>query len=528
MLPTEQYNADDIISEIMGRRAAARSLHEFVKQAWPWVEGGREFADGRHLQALCEHLEAVYRGEIKRLLINVPPRTSKSTIISVMLPAWWWINKPEEQFLYVSYALNLSMDHSVKCRRVIESPWYQSRFGNIFQLAGDQSTKIRFDNTKLGYRIATSTDGTLTGTGGSVLLFDDPNSAADTSDVMLKSAVNWFTQVFSTRLNNPKEGKIIGVQQRISEGDISGHILAHEKDDWVHLCLPMRFEPDRKCVTVPLPSTNGKPWGDWRTKPGELLWPEHMDEAAVRRLEKSLLTEVAIAGQLQQRPAPAEGAIIKRVWFKLWPTSKPFPEFEYIIQSYDTAFTEKAANDPSACTTWGIFKEEGKWCVLLLDCWEERLEYPELRRKAIEEASAMYGDPPSSVDMVLIEDKASGIILKTDMAQAGLPVRVYNPGRADKVQRTHMISHLIEGGMVYLPESGKEERRGRPMTWCDSFLEQVSMFPNARHDDMHDTMVQALIMLKDMRFLEGASVPREEEEEFEPWDREQNINPYAV
>lgn len=520
------YSLEDVEKELLERRAAARSLHEFVKQAWPQVEGGRPFVDGKHIQAICEHLEAVFRGEIKRLLINMPPRCCKSSILSVMLPAWWWIHKPEEQFLYVSYALNLSMDHSVKCRRVIESPWYQSRFGNIFQLAGDQSTKIRFDNTKLGYRIATSVDGTLTGTGGSCLLFDDPNSASDTSDTMLENAVNWFTQVFSTRLNNPKDGKIIGVQQRIAERDISGHILAHERDDWLHLCLPMEFEPDRRSTTVPLPSTNGKPWTDFRTKAGELLWPEHMDAKAVARLKRALQSEYAVAGQLQQRPAPAEGGIIKRAWFKLWPASKPFPVFEYVLQSYDTAFTDDTVNDKSAGQTWGIFKEEGRWCGLLLDCWAEHLNYNDLKKKVVEDADSMWSDPPKAVDLIVIEDKASGILLRRDLQQAGLPIKPFNPGAHDKEQRMHVVSYLPANGLLYLPESDKEERKGLVRTWVQPFLDEVCMFPNSRFKDQADCFSQAMIILKDMRML--SNKVEIEEDEYESWDREENYNPYAV
>jgi len=529
-LQPNQYNLDEVAAELLERRAAARSLHEFVKQAWPWVEGGREFVDGWHLGCIAEHLEATYRGEIRNLLVNVPPRFCKSTLVSVMFPAWVWLQNPSLQFLYVSYALNLSMRDSVRCRRVIESPWYQSRWGSQFQLQGDQSTKIRFDNTRLGYRIATSVDGTLTGEGGDFLICDDPNNIRDErSETSFKSAIEWFTQVFSTRMNDPKTGRKIVIQQRAGEEDISGHILANEKEDWIHLCLPFEFEPERRCRTVALPSTKGKPWEDPRTKAGELLWPERMGIPEMKALKKALKSEMAVAGQLQQRPAPAEGGIIKRDWFKLWPAQKPFPAFEYIVQSYDTAFTEAALNDPSACTTWGIFPSEGKWCAMLLDCWEDWLDYPSLRRRAIEEASSLYGDPPRAIDMVLIENKASGPILKTDMALAGLPVKLYNPGKADKIQRTHMVSHLIQNGLIYLPESDKEERRGRVRTWVEPFVDQVAMFPNGRHDDMHDTMTQTLLVLKDMRLLEGESVPYGEEEDlYEPWEKEGSTNPYAV
>jgi predicted phage terminase large subunit-like protein len=522
-----EHNLEEIAAEILERRAAAKNLHSFIGQAWPWVEGTKPFVDGWHIKAIAEHLEALKNGDIRRLLINIPPRCCKSTILSVMLPAWWWISSPEEQFLYVSYSMGLSMRDSVKCRRIIESPWYQARWGSIYQLAGDQSTKIRFDNTKLGYRIATSVDGTLTGEGGSVLICDDPNNVRDNTDNALESTIEWFTQVFSSRMNDPKTGKMLVIQQRCSEKDISGHILSNDKDGWTHLCLPLKYESERKCYTIPLLSTNGKPWEDPRKKEGESLWMNRMGPKEIAQLEKDLQSEYAIAGQLQQRPAPAEGGIIKKAWFKLWPAHRPFPEFEFVIQSYDTAFTEKTQNDPTACSVWGVFKSEGRWCVLLLDCWEEWLEYPQLKRKVIEEYNSMYGDPPRGVDMILIEDKGSGIALRRDLQQSGLPARAYNPGKADKIQRMNMVSYLVENGLVYLPESDKEERRGKPRSWVDPFVEQLTMFPNSKRDDWADTFSGCLWILKDMSLI--ADKPTyEEEEEMETWDKEdERRNPYA-
>lgn len=668
---SSEFNADDVRQELLERRAASKSFHEFVKQAWPWVEGGKVFQDGWHIEAICEHLEAVKRGEIKRLLINIPPRCCKpiweeelvvtkrgrlplrsvvigddvmthrgrfkkvlavyeqgeietlrvstadgrsviaapdhpfltpdgwvnavdlqvnsvlgviqpkvrrdsfvdsliypdvvvsvepegllpcrclsveedetftvndivvhnSTLISVMLPAWWWIDVPEEQFLYVSYAMNLSMRDSVKCRRVMESPWYKARWGNQFQLQGDQSTKIRFDNTKLGYRIATSVDGTLTGEGGSVLVCDDPNSARDTSEAMLESTVDWFTQVFSSRLNDPKTGKIIVIQQRIHENDVSGHILANDKRGrWTHLMLPLEFEEKRRCSTVILPSTGGEVWSDPRLKEGDSLWPERIGREEIDDLKNDLKSGYAIAGQLQQRPAPLEGGIIKKAWFQLWPHHRPFPEFEYVIQSYDTAFTKNTENDPTACTVWGIFKDnEGRWAALLCDAWSEHLSYPELKVRAAEDYDNKYGDPAHEVDLLLLEEKGSGIALKQDLIQAGLPVRGYNPGKADKMQRVHMVSYLIENGMVFLPESKQENRRGLVRDWVEPFLAEITMFPNAKHDDYVDTLTQALALLKDMGFLTGeqAEKTHDVDSKDESWDEyeEKTQNPYAL
>lgn len=517
-------------AELLSRKRAAGSLHEFIRQGWSYVEGAREFTDGWHIGAIAEHLEAVKSGQIRRLLINQPPRTMKSLTLTVFFPAWCWIDNPNLQFLYTSYSERLSMRDSVKCRRLIESDWYQSRWGHVYQLTGDQNTKIRFDNTKLGYRIATSVDGTTTGEGGDIVGIDDPLNARGVSEAALESTHEWFTQVLPTRFNDPKTGRAILSMQRLNELDPSGHVLANLKDEYTCLILPMEYEPDRKCYTIPLPSTKGKPWCDPRTEVGELLWPERMGAKEVRQLKKELQSEYAIAGQLQQRPAPAEGGIIKKAWFKLWPAGRPFPEFEYVIQSYDTAFTEKTTNDPTACSVWGVFKEEGRWNVLLLDCWSDFLEYPQLRKKVVEEFASMYGDPPRNVDMILIEDKGSGIALRRDLQQSGLPVRAYNPGKADKVQRAHMVSHLLEAGLVYVPESDKEERRGMPRSWVMPLLDEVIMFPNAKRDDYTDTLTGCLWILKDMRLIATAPDYTEidEDDYKEDYEKTGSHNPYAV
>lgn len=181
------------------------SLYEFFKQAWPIMEGDKEFIDGWHIQTICEHLEAVSNREIRNLLINIPPRCSKSSLVSIAFPAWRWIHKSSEQFLYASYALSLALRDSVKCRRLILSPWYQERWGNIFKLVGDQNTKGRFDNTGTGYRLATSSGSAATGEGGSMLITDDPNNALDgESEVQRERKIDWWTGVWSTRLNDKK------------------------------------------------------------------------------------------------------------------------------------------------------------------------------------------------------------------------------------------------------------------------------------------------------------------------------------
>ena len=223
---------------------------------------------------------------------------------------------------------------------------------------------------------------------------------------------------------------------------------------------------------------------------------------------------------------PEEGGIVKRSWFNLWPSDKPFPEFTYVVQSYDTAFTEKTTNDPTACTVWGVFKPQDKpWSVMLIDAWSERLTYPDLKPRVIDDYSAIYGEPGKKVDLVLIEDKGSGISLIQDLQRAGLFVRAYNPGKADKVQRLHVVSNIIQRGRVYIPESTKWE--GEVRDWAQQFIGQVCSFPQATHDDYVDTMTQALRLLRDMNFLNIDPEPVDMDMYIDE-SKPRRVNPYAI
>ena len=231
---------------------AEKSFYEFFKQAWPTMEGDTPFIDGWHIKAVADHLQAAFERKIKKLLINVPPRSSKTSVCSIAFPAWVWSKNPSEQFIYASYSGALSMEHSVKCRRLIESDFYQSRWGHVFQLSKDQNTKGYFSNDKLGARRATSVGSSVTGSGGSFLIQDDPNAANDgSSESSRKAAIDFWTQVWQSRLNDPKTGVKVVIQQRVHQEDVSGYILENE-EDWVKLVIPMEFEESRKSKTIPL------------------------------------------------------------------------------------------------------------------------------------------------------------------------------------------------------------------------------------------------------------------------------------
>lgn len=512
----------DLIKKEKMRRAASASLYEFVKQSWHVVEPGVPFVPSWHIEVICEHLQAIASGDIRRLLINIPPRHSKSTIVSVMFPAWEWIESPDEKFLCASYSGTLSTRDNLKTRRLIQSNWYQERWGDVFSFAGDQNAKQRFENDKTGYRIATSVGGTATGEGGSRLLLDDPHGAQEAqSDVMRETALEWFDMAWSTRLNDPKRDAMITIMQRLHERDISGHIL-EDIGGWEHLCIPAEWDGKKRTTVLGT--------YDPRKKVGELICPERFGEKEITSL-KQLLGTYGASGQLQQDPTPSEGGILKTKNFQLWPSDKQLPQFEYIIQSYDCAFTEKTSGDPTAFTAWGVFNLRGERNVMLLDAWDEHLSYPDLRERAIKEWNTEYGGAtddspfsrPKRPNRVLVEAKASGQSLLQDFRLAKVPAIGYNPGNADKVSRAHQAAPILELGILWLPESKKNP--GHPVTWAQNFLKQLAKFPVAEHDDYVDTFTQVIIYLKNDRWFE---MPVAKDIEEPRQKQRERINPYAA
>ena len=514
-----------MIEAEQARRRAEGSLYEFVKQSWHVVEPGIPFIPSWHIETICEHLEAVSAGEVRRLLINIPPRHSKSTIVSVMFPAWEWIAKPEEKFLCASYSSTLSIRDNLKTRRLIQSPWYQERWGHMFAFAGDQNAKQRFENDKTGYRIATSVGGTATGEGGSRLLLDDPHGAqAAQSEAIRESDLEWFDMVWATRLNNPKTDAMITVMQRLHEKDVSGHIL-EDIGGYQHICIPAEFDGVRRTTVL----------GEYdpRRKKGELICPERFGEAEITALKQSL-GEYGASGQLQQNPVPTEGGMLKTAHLQRWPHDSQLPQLEFIVQSYDTAFTEKTSGDPSACTVWGIFTQKGVRNAMLLDAWDEHLSYPDLRAKVIDEWSAEYGGSKGAhagtptkarrPDRVLVEAKASGQSLIQDLRRARVPVVAFNPGNADKVARAHQAAPVLELDLLWVPESKKNP--GQFVTWAQPLIKQMSKFPVAEHDDLVDSFTQAIIFLKNEGLLGLPVAHREEPRRRRP--DAPYLNPYAA
>lgn len=493
------------------RAAYEESLYDFLRAAWRNIDPS-QWGDGWPIEAVAEHLQAVCDGEIRRLLINIPPRMGKSSITSVAFPAWVWAQRrrgptsgPGVQFLHASYADRLSLRDSVKCRRLIQSPWYRRLWGDRYSLTGDQNAKQRFGNTKGGERLITSVGGTATGEGGQIIICDDPNAANEAfSEAAIATTNDWWDQTMSTRLNDAKTGAYIVIQQRLAESDMTGHILESSKDGWTHLCLPMRYEADRSFST-------SIGWKDPRETEGELLWPNRFGEAEVSSLEGSLGAWGA-AGQLQQRPEPKGGGVIKRDWWKLW-EEPAFPPMDYIIASLDTAYTEKEENDPSALTVWGVFTtdpiaqagriigHDGRVSyidrtfveqapkVMLMHAWRERLQFHELMVKVAETAKKF------KVDRIIIENKASGISTAQELRRLygheDWGVDLYNPGAQDKLARLYSVQHIFQEGMVWAPDRA----------WAEMVMTEVGQFPKGRYKDLTDTTSQALRHFRDIGIL---------------------------
>lgn len=438
-------------------------LAAFTQKTFRTVDPGAAYKHNWHVDLIAEYLEACTRREIKRLVINIPPRYLKSISVSVAWPAWLIGKNPSERVVAASYSDRLSLKHSVDCRLVIQSEWYRRLFPGVV-LTGDQNEKTKFVTTARGQRFATSVGGTATGDGGNFLIVDDPhNPLQAASDVQRETALTWFDQTFSNRLDDKENGVIVVVMQRLHAADLSGHLLA--KGGWDHLRIPGVAESRTVIAFGRVKVTR---------EPGDVLHPARESREAIDR-QKVEMGSYGFAGQYQQRPAPAEGGMFKAHWFQRY--ERRDEKYLRVVQSWDTAIKASQLNDPSCCTTWG--ERPGGWDLLQVDV--RRLEYPDLKALVVGRASAW--DP----DAILIEDKASGQQLLQDLRrETQLPIIAINP-EADKVTRAAACSALVEAGRVYLPTQ---------TAWLTDYEMEMLQFPNAAHDDQVDSTSQFLNWMK--------------------------------
>jgi predicted phage terminase large subunit-like protein len=467
-------NLEDIKAEKAYR--AKNSLRSFVRQAWHVVEPTTIYVSNWHIDAICDHLESVTTGHIRNLLINMPPRSGKSLIISVFWPMWEWVSFPSTRWIFSSYAMNLAIRDSLKCRRLIESEWYQENWGTVFSLSEDQNVKSMFENNRSGMRLCTSVGSAITGFGAERLVCDDPLNVTDAnSTVARQNCIEWWDYAMSTRLNNPATGSKVIVQQRIHQNDLSGHVL--EQGDSVHLNLPAEYEAHRKCTT-------SIGWSDPRKKEGELLWKERLPKDVLDSLKKAM-GSIAYAGQYQQRPMPSAGGQFQKNWFHSYTVNNDILILDHPEQkkyfnltecnrfiTVDLAISLKQSADYTVIASWGLTPEKD---LFLCDLIRERMDNPDQQKKII---AAFEQFQP---DFIKIESVAYQLSLVQQLRKIGLPIREYKPVK-DKVSRAVSASVYYEAAKVYHPKWS---------SWLGIFEEELLLFPNATHDDLVDVTSSA-------------------------------------
>ena len=457
--------ADDAEREI-----CRRSLASFARLAWPVLEPATKLKWGWALDCLCEHLEAVHSGEIRHAVFNVPPGMMKSLLTGVIFPAWEWGPRalPSLRYLGTAHKQDLAVRDNMKCRRLIQSPWYQRLWP--LAIVGDQNAKTKFETEATGFREAMAFT-SLTGSRGDRVLIDDPHSVDDAnSPVKLAAAVQTFREAVPSRVNNDQSAIII-IMQRLNEADVTATAIELGYD---HLCLPMRFEPGRSTWTVGT--------GDPRKHEGELLFPGRFDESEVSRLERSLLA-YGTASQLQQRPAPREGGLFKVSWFQ--PIHAMPNDIRRRVRAWDLAATKKATgNDPDytagvlmAVTHSGSFIVEH---VTRLRGSPMEIEQAIIRQAGIDgpEITVSLPQDPGQAG------KAQASILTSKLA--GYPVVIRRP-TGDKSTRAMPFAAQAETGNVRIVMTGDGIRDA----WVQPFVDELCLFPAGAHDDQVDAASDA-------------------------------------
>ena len=455
------------------REEAQASFAKFVKAMWPG------FIDGRHHKVMAKKFEEIAQGKLKRLIINMPPRHTKSEFASFMLPSWYLGLFPGKKIIQSSNTSELAVGFGRKVRNLVDSEAYAEIFPNV-SLRADSKAAGRWATNANGEYFAIGVGGTVTGKGADLLIIDDPHSEQEAKLAMSNPEI--FDQVYEWYTSGPRQrlqpgGSIVVVMTRWSKRDLTGRILQSMIDkDGEHW----------EVINFPAILPSGNP-----------LWPEFWSLAELEALRLELPASKWNA-QYQQSPTSEAGAIVKREWWKIWKSERA-PRCEFIIQSWDTAFTKSERSDYSACTTWGVFymnENENDPNVILLDAFKKRMEFPELKEKAFNHYKEW--EP----DAFIVEAKASGGPLIFELRQMGIPVSEFTPSRGnDKMVRINAVADLFSSGKIWAPET----------RWADELMEEMAAFPNSDHDDLVDSTTQALI-----RFRKGGFLRLETDEKDEP------------
>lgn len=457
LTPAQRDQLDAILA------GAPLRLRDYIRLMWHVVEPETRFVGGFHVDAICEHLTAVSDGQIRRLLITVPPRHTKSLCTSVGWPTWTWTRSASRRFMFASYSSHLSTEHAVLSRRVIDSEWYQARWGDRFQLTTDQNIKTHFENTARGFRISTSVGGSVIGRGADVLVVDDPHSIEDAhSDEVREGVLRWYRQSWYTRQNDPKRSSMVVIMQRVHEKDLAGDLLS--TGEYEHLNLPTEYEGDRRKTVIG--------WADPRTEAGELLCPERFGPDQVREAKRTLGT-YGYVSQHQQRPSPPKGGIFNRDWWRFY-DERP-ARFDELIQSWDTTFKDVDTADFCVGQVWGRIGKK----FYLLDQVKDQMSFV----RALVEIKLLTAKWPEAVRK-LVEDSANGPAIVNTLETTIGGIELVSP-EGSKVARAFSISPLIEDGDVYLPDPSI-------CPWIGDYIDSFAKFPKGDHDDDVDATTQAL------------------------------------
>ena len=486
MSSTLESLPDEVLKEILALKQAEIRIATREKaqnQFMPFVHHVYDnFIEGRHHRIIAEKLEKIAAGELKRLIVNMPPRHSKSEFASYLMPAWFLGRNPKLKIIQATHNTELAVRFGRKVRNLIETEAYYEIFPET-KLKADDKAAGRWGTEAGGEYFAAGVGAAVTGRGADLFIIDDPHSEQDAlSEGAFDNAYEWYTSGPRQRLQ--PGGAIILVMTRWGTKDLTGKLMKAQANDMM--------SDEWEVVEFPAIMPSDKP-----------LWPEFWNKDDLLKV-KAALPVAKWNAQWQQQPTATEGAIVKREWWQTW-EKEDVPPVKYIMQSYDTAFSKKETADYSAITTWGVFQPEegGAEHIILLDARRGRYNFPELKEVALEEYE--YWEP----DMVIVEAKATGTPLTDELRRTGIPVLNYTPAKGrDKVTRMHTVAPIFEAGMVWAPEK----------KFADEVIEECAAFPNGDHDDFVDSMTMALI-----RFRQGGFISLdgdEEEEMYVPRNRE--------
>lgn len=465
-------------TEITTTAQAKTDFMTYVNYVWP------NFIHGAHHKKMAAAFERVARGECKRLIINMPPRHTKSEFASYLLPAWFLGNYPDKKVIQTSHTAELAVGFGRKVRNLVDSDVYKDIFPDV-ALQSDSKAAGRWATNKGGDYFAIGVGGAVTGKGADLLIIDDPHSEqeatlAETNAEVYDKTYEWYTSGPRQRLQ--PGGAIVIVMTRWSKKDLTGQVLKS---------AAQRSGEDWEVIEFPALLPSGRP-----------LWPEFWSLKELSALKAELPNGKWMA-QYMQHPTSDVSAIIKREWWKIWEDDTP-PACDFLIQSWDTAFLKTERSDYSACTTWGVFYKPddtglNQANIILLNAFKKRMEFPELKKKAYDEYKEW--DP----DALIVEAKASGAPLVFELRAMGIPVQEYTPSRGnDKIARLNSVADIFASGLVWVPNTH----------WAEELVEEVASFPSGEHDDLVDSTSQALMRFRRGGFIRLATDEQDEIREF--------------